>query len=235
MKIEENLCLCGCEEGVKSGNKFIHGHHSRGRKFSEETRRKLSIIHSGKTLSEETRTKLSIANSGKTFSEEHKANLSVAQIGRHHSEKTKAKISAAKSGHFVSEETRRKISIGNTGKTLSEETKVKLSIVHSGEKCNWWQGGIAFGFYGPGNNEELKEKIRVRDDHTCQECGVVWVEGEERFSPHHIDYDKSNHTPWNRITLCHSCHSKTNSNRDYWMNHLYEINFNNCIQRVLNK
>ena len=44
---------------------------------------------------------------------------------------------------------------------------------------------------------------------------------------HHIDYDKLNCKPENLITLCHSCHAKSNYNRDYWFAfymHYKEIN-----------
>lgn len=33
-----------------------------------------------------------------------------------------------------------------------------------------------------------------------------------------IDYDKDNLDPNNLISLCNSCHAKTNKNRDYWIN-----------------
>ena len=197
MCYEENrkfYCLCGCEKEVKPGKKFVHGHHRRGQKLSEETKRKLSVVHTGSHHSEETKSKISIASSGKDHSGENNP-------------------------HF--------------GKKHSEETKAKISIANSGEKHPLWQGGIQHEPYGLGNDEELKEQIRIRDNYTCQECGVIWDGIEKKFHPHHIDYDKNNHIPWNRITLCRSCHSKTNTNREYWMKHFYEINFNNCIQRFL--
>jgi len=38
---------------------------------------------------------------------------------------------------------------------------------------------------------------------------------------HHIDYVKKNCHPDNLITLCRSCNSRANKNRDYWQN-LYQ-------------
>ena len=35
----------------------------------------------------------------------------------------------------------------------------------------------------------------------------------------HIDYDKDNLDPKNLISLCKSCHMKTNHNRAYWINY----------------
>ena len=40
-----------------------------------------------------------------------------------------------------------------------------------------------------------------------------------KLKRNHIDYDKRNNDPKNLITLCHSCHSKTNYNRNYWINY----------------
>jgi hypothetical protein len=40
---------------------------------------------------------------------------------------------------------------------------------------------------------------------------------------HHIDYDKKNNDERNLITLCISCHSKTNANREYWIEYLKPI------------
>ena len=36
---------------------------------------------------------------------------------------------------------------------------------------------------------------------------------------HHIDYDKINNNIINLISLCKECHSKTNSNREFWRNY----------------
>lgn len=47
---------------------------------------------------------------------------------------------------------------------------------------------------------------------------------------HHINYNKRNNNPSNLISLCRRCHSKTNFNREYWLNYfkkLYEINRGN--------
>ena len=269
--MEKLLCLCGCEEEVKLGNKFVHGHHRKGQKLSEETKAKMSVAMSGennsmfgkdlsginnpmfgKHHSEETKAKMSVANSGENCSLETRRKMSVANsgennfnfgkdhsgkknghFGKQHSEETKAKISLTSAGRKHSEETKAKISIARIGKHCSEETKAKLSFLNSGENSPNWKGGIAYKPYGPGDNEELKEQIRRRDNYSCQECKIVWIKKEEKFVVHHIDYDKKNHVPWNRITLCHSCHSKTNNNnRDYWTEHFYEINFNNCIQWI---
>ena len=59
-------------------------------------------------------------------------------------------------------------------------------------------------------NNELKESIRKRDNYTCQYCS------KNGISIHHIDYNKTDCSDNNLITLCRNCHAKTNYNRDYW-------------------
>ena len=161
---------------------------------------------------------------GRVFSEETRAKLSISKKGKRNPQFKKVR----------SEDYRKKLSLAGSCRRHSDETKNKISLSHKGEKNPSWYGGISKVSYGPGNDEDLKEFIRVRDNYACQECGVVWIKGENKFHPHHIDYDKNNHSLWNRITLCNSCHSKTNNNREYWEKHLYEKNFKNCIERILN-
>ena len=63
---------------------------------------------------------------------------------------------------------------------------------------------------------EYRELIRKRDGRKCQLCGCPEMECKEQLSVHHIDYDKKNDEPTNLISLCRSCHLKTNTNRGYW-------------------
>jgi 5-methylcytosine-specific restriction endonuclease McrA len=83
-----------------------------------------------------------------------------------------------------------------------------------GEKNPCWKGGISFEPYSSAFTKELKEAIRQRDNYTCAVCGHY-----PAFEVHHIDYDKKNCEPENLITLCKSCHTKTNFNRKYWINY----------------
>lgn len=64
------------EERYKKGNAF------RGRKHTEESRKKLSIANTGKTHTEETRIKLSKALTGKKPSDEARLNMSKSAIGK---------------------------------------------------------------------------------------------------------------------------------------------------------
>lgn len=90
--------------------------HHKGKKFSEETRCKISKANKGKKNSDEARRKMSEALKGRKFSEEHKRKISETSmgnqrwLGRHHTEESKRKTSEALKGRQFSEETRRKMS-----------------------------------------------------------------------------------------------------------------------------
>lgn len=56
---------------------------------------------------------------------------------------------------------------------------------------------------------KLNEKIRKRDNYTCQDCGKTQKEINQTLEVHHIDGDDENNVDENMITLCKSCHTKT--------------------------
>ncbi len=86
-----------------------------------------------------------------------------------------------------------------------------------------WQGGISFEPYSIEFNNKLKEQIRKRDNYTCQLCSRKQKDYDRKLAVHHIDYDKLNCKEENLVTLCQSCHIKTNYNRDYWRGYFYEF------------
>ena len=90
-----------------------------------------------------------------------------------------------------------------------------------------WNNGKSFEPYTTDWNKTLKRSIRERDHYTCRECGAL--QEDRAFCIHHIDYDKKNCNPNNLITLCLHCHSKTNSNREYWEQH-----FKNMMEDIIN-
>jgi len=89
----------------------------------------------------------------------------------------------------------------------------------TGDKCIHWQGGKSFEPYSKEFTNNLKERIRFRDGYKCQECGVPQKECIGRLHIHHIDYDKKNSNEDNLISLCRSCHTKTNFGRKEWTEH----------------
>jgi hypothetical protein len=74
-----------------------------------------------------------------------------------------------------------------------------------------WRGGLSFQPYTTDWTVTLKRSIRERDKYTCSVCGY-----EPAVHVHHIDYNKKNCFPQNLITVCKSCHTKTNYNRKEW-------------------
>ena len=119
--------------------------------------------------------------------------------GREFGEEVRAKISKAKSN--MSEDTKRKMSANRKGKCCGQDNYR-------------WSGGTSL-IYGQ-EWGSIRKEIEERDNHQCMnpECKRDHV----RLSVHHIDYDVKNCHPHNLITLCVSCHGRTNENRDYWMN-----------------
>jgi len=95
-KIRKNISK-GLKEYYKNNN-----HPNMGKKFSEETKRKLSLAHKGKTLSKEHKRKI-----GEASKRWHK------EVG-------------------FSLETRRKISKIHKNKKLSDEAKIKISLANKG-------------------------------------------------------------------------------------------------------
>jgi len=166
---------------------------------------------------------------GKHFTEEHKRKLAESKMGDKNPMKrpeVALKMRLSKTGKKISprsEEHKKAISIAHLGKKrlpFSEEWIKNLSEAHRGlmalEKNPNWKGGKSFEPYPLDWNRSLKISIRERDNYVCQICNQYG-----RYI-HHIDYDKRNCNSNNLITLCHSCHSKTNFNRIYW-----KVYFNN--------
>lgn len=87
-----------------------------------------------------------------------------------------------------------------------------------GPENHAWRGGISFAPYSMEWTPELRRKIRKRDNYVCQICGEHQPTSR-KMPVHHIDYDKTNCSPQNLITLCGKCHTKTNYRRDHWQKH----------------
>jgi len=118
------------------------------------------------------------------------------------------------------------------------------SGIHKGEKRPWnrnpdkiekqskkvmgsnnpnWKGGLSFEPYSSKFNEELKEKIRERDNYECQYCHKKFK--GKKLQIHHIDYNKKNSSEFNLISLCAYHHGRTNSNREFWKRYFVMYQF----------
>lgn len=184
--------------------------------------------------------KISNSLTGKKLSEEHKKRLSEAKKklyengyinhrkGKYHSEETKKRLSENHKGKYIGKDNHfyknGKPKCQKCGKEIKGYTsKLCFDCFHKinrGEKHPNWQGGKSFEPYGLSWTDDLKESIRKRDNYVCQICEIHQDEltgMHKKLSVHHIDYCKDNLNPENLITLCTSCHMKTNYNHDYWI------------------
>jgi len=112
--------------------------------------------------------------------------------------------------------------LGKKRQPFSEEWKKNIGESQRGEKGSNWQGGKSFELYSQDWTDDLKESIRKRDNYICQECGIHQDEltgFHKLLDVHHVDYNKKNLNPRNLISLCRSCHAKTNHNREYWLDY----------------
>ena len=75
------------------------------------------------------------------------------------------------------------------------------------EKNGNWYNGLSNEPYAPEFNKQLKEMVRGRDNHTCQECKLTEKRLGHTLRCHHIDYDKKSVNTNNLIALCKTCHS----------------------------
>lgn len=148
-------------------------------------------------------------------SSEHKMALSIALMGRSLSSEHCTAISVCKTGKP------RPDIAGDKHPMKRPEVVAKVS----GDK-NWnWMGGVSL--YPLKFTRSLKEVIRERDNYVCQFCGKTTKENGRRLDIHHIDYNKENLEHGNLISLCRTCHAKTNCDRSYW-----QKKFNRIIEKV---
>lgn len=159
--------------------------------------------------------------------------------GYKHSRERKELISKDRKRYFSIEDNRIKHSNKQKIVLSNERTRLKMSLsklgkpvwnkgltheldnrIPTGENHPLWQGGKSFEVYPNEFSSNLKNDIILRDDGICNLCGISNDESltvyKRRLCVHHIDYDKNNCDEFNLITLCNSCHAKTNFNRDEW-------------------
>jgi 5-methylcytosine-specific restriction endonuclease McrA len=162
--------------------------------------------HFGIKLPKEQVEKIRLLNLGKKRNEFQKQKISLGRLARKN-----------KLGYINSPATRLRMSLSAKKRKrnhLSEYTKQKISNSMKGDKCYNWQGGLSIVSYSIDWTKTLRISIRERDRYICKLCGK---KQEDNLHPvHHIDYNKKNCDPKNLITLCRSCHIKTNYNREEW-------------------
>ena len=231
-----HLCECGCGLEVKEGNRFIHGHNSRGRPVSDETRKKIGDAQTGEKNH----------NFGKHCTEEHKKLLQEIALnngncpppawGRPVSKETREKIGDAQRGEknhmfrkVTSDETKKKISESKMGIGKSEETRRKMSASQQRISYDEWTG-YAPKTYCEKFDDECRESNREKYDNECFLCGKlqsenVSIAGKTRkLSVHHIDMNKNqgcDGNDWKLVPLCMGCHGKAHS--ELWSSRIVKI------------
>jgi 5-methylcytosine-specific restriction endonuclease McrA len=211
-KLGEHLC----EEIKRKIGDAQRGekHHLWGKNLSIETKRKISESRKGRHCSDETRKKISETLKGKPINEERRK-----------------KISDTLKKRFLSLNLRKKQSEYRKGKPHSIETRIKMSQMRKGQKCYNWKGGITPIVERIRNcfqYTEWRKSCFIRDNFTCQKCGVrgVYLEVHHKKPFCQLIQDAKNAFPdldwfescmiysplWdiaNGMTYCKECHKLT--------------------------
>lgn len=113
----------------------------------------------------------------------------------------------------------------NKGRPWTEESKAKMRLAKLGKPGNRkgktkFSDGVNTRGYHPFWHD-IRKIVYKRDGWICQECGVHCKNGghKHQICCHHIDYDTMHNDYANLITLCASCHTKTNWQREHWIAH----------------
>jgi len=107
-----------------------------------------------------------------------------------------------------------------------QRCKICADINNSGKNCYLWKGGVSFEVYCEAWKDlAYKQDIRDRDDNKCLNPYCSSKQPND-LTIHHIDYDKKNCSPKNLITVCRSCNSKANTDRE-WHKGWYQAIINN--------
>ncbi len=106
------------------------------------------------------------------------------------------------------------------GKKFPENSKKmkgnKRSYIH----------GKGYEPYLPEFNQ-IRLKIRERDNYTCQNCDITEEEHFKKYNRHievhHINCNKNDNRKENLITVCKQCNIQAKKNRNYWKQYFKRI------------
>ena len=96
------------------------------------------------------------------------------------------------------------------------------SIRQTGQNNCSWLGGISFEPYCPTwKDKEFKNYILTRDNFKCQNPDCWGT--SNGLARHHINFNKKDCSPDNIITVCSSCNSRANKDREWHESYYNEI------------
>lgn len=224
--------LQGHEVSAKTRKKIAKGHE--GLKHTEDTKNKIRAARAKQQNAPENSPeiceKIGASNKKKWDDPDFQAKM----MAIFQSEKWKAMRSTKQKALWQDPDYQELLQLAHTGLEQSAETIAKRSeklrrlwkkpefremmeevgFTRRGADHHHWRNDATKIPYPPEFNDELKERIRERDNFTCQgyECGITENEHHHKYASnlhvHHIDYDKQNSDENNLITLCNSCNSK---------------------------
>jgi len=120
----------------------------------------------------------------------------------------------------LSAEHRKNLSIALSGRSISDETKQKLSDVHVvlGTKPPVYFGENNFKWSGGHNMLYLRKKVLVRDNYTCQICGLQDKEimQVDHQKPKKI-FPELKFNLNNLLSLCPNCHARKTKTDRKWI------------------
>ncbi len=206
-----------------------------GKSHSEETKEKIKLKNKGKHFSQKTEFKK--GNNSlkfKDFEVEKMINmyvnegLNVYKIAEIFNYNYNSIYKILKENGIKTNKRNGKLS-WNIGLTKETDERVKkgaeknrgkfvISKFKKGKKHPFFNNWSSLLPYDKNFNIKFKKFIRERDG-CCMICNIGFEDLKllkRRIHIHHINYDKQCSIPQNCISLCNSCHAKTQINREHW-------------------
>lgn len=152
-----------CSDKKKTYNMCPVAGNCLGRKFSDETKRKLSASLKGKARAPEAVQKAKESNAGFKHSDETRARLSM--IAKSRTPEHLAKIALAAKGHKASDATKLQMSESRRGRKVSDSARANISAGKKGLKrapfSEEWRRNISLSQIGRVKSAETLEKMRI--------------------------------------------------------------------------
>lgn len=178
-------------------------------------------------------------NRGKSLEEcfeKEKVEKIKRKISKHKKNKTYEEIYGKKKAKEIKKKLKRYVKGKTYEERFGEEKSRKIKIEQkermigsnnpmfgrTGKNHPNWRGGCTKdGYCEEWKTRGLKDHILGRDDYRCQNLQCKNV--SDKLCVHHINYNKKDCDPWNLITVCFSCNSMANFQREWWTSYYQEI------------